>query len=127
MHLLEGAPYRLRINDIKCMRGALIMTQVVGKRFPAKKNRPQGGRLSTYQEGSTDGPFGHAQSREGRHFLALTRVVPVAFLSCQFGGGGVPLNLAKVSQMIQQSSRLVQGESASFYEFSGECASFHLI
>jgi hypothetical protein len=61
-----------------------------------------------YQEGSTDGPFGHAQSREGRHFLALIRVVPVAFLSCQFGGGGVPLNLIKVDGIIQQSAVNVQ-------------------
>jgi hypothetical protein len=61
-----------------------------------------------YQEGSTNGPFGHAQSREGRHFLALTRVVPVAFLSCQFGGGGVPLNLVKVDEIIQQTGWIVQ-------------------
>ena len=35
-------------------------------------------------------------------YLNLARVVPVAFLSCQFGGGGVPLNLTKPDIIIHQ-------------------------
>lgn len=43
------------------------------------------------------------KSREGVGIaLFLARVVPVAFLSCQFGGGGVPLNLTKLADMIHE-------------------------
>lgn len=78
---------------------------------PLKPKRPlpigNGLTVTLHQEGSAYRVKRMKSCRGGGGFtLGLARVVPVAFLSCQFGGGGVPLNLAKLDYYITVSKGL---------------------